>query len=600
MQASPLPAATLEQQSFDATFAPGQIVAARYRVVKTLAERATGAALIADDVHTAERVFLKTFAKPYLSQYRREAAAALELSHPNLLRAIDTASLGAEGGAWIAYPFIKGTSLRDLIYEASVDKKVFLDCIADVLRALAYIHSKGWIHCDIKPDNILRVDHGDSVHCVLVDLGAATPSREARGGRHAIGSPAYTAPERLYDGFDSQSDLYSVGVLCFELATGHLPFVGSVNEIYQGHLSSQPAFSEIADSEIRSIVESLMQKDASKRMRSAAEALAAVIAIRAERESSADATLIGAEFSELAGSASSAVASSTQPCNIPRAIVACGVLSPQSRPAALEICGSRPALALHFGAHVEFVDFKGAALGPAVICASPLVADDHGGFLGVVGETLAQIDTRRGVVARVQGSVGGLRALQQRGNTVAWSDGKRISVIRDGRLICTFKNRTYVGEPVLAFLGDTHITASTSPANQSIVVYCLANSRVQCVIDGFAGPIVGMSAGNEAALAVSLVSHRANTYEITRFDASGERQSILIDRCEDAIVTRSGSVFWVDTTHTLFSCDAQLAPRKLGRLPARVLTFSVSAELRHLAALVAVEGAYRVHIWEMV
>ncbi len=581
---------TLVQTATTAAATEGKrIVASRYRVERTIAERTSGAAMEAYDLVTKQSVFLKTFLPEYLPQYRREAAAAMQLSHPNLLRAIDTASSDADGVAWIAYPFVTGASVREYVDRHEVSIATVLKCAAEVLKTLVYIHQQGWIHCDIKPDNLIRVDAVDGERFVLVDLGAATTVREARGGKHIVGSPAYTAPERLYDAFDAQSDLYSVGVLCYELATGHLPFIGTIKEIYQGHLSGQPAFDEVEDDDLRLLVVSLMEKQPSRRMRSAADALAAVLAISNNVAIERPNAQTGVQQGLRAPRQRSALS----------ALASIGEFSRGGRPRALAVAANRSILALVFEAHAEFVDFSGRALGPAVICSGPLLADESGCFAVQVGGSLAQLDVQAGNSTLIASAVTNVRALCQRGKMWAWCDDRDVTALGPLSQTVGFRNRTYAGEPQLAFLDDDRLAVSVGSANHAIAYYSFAKGRLEPKIADFAGPIAAITESDSQLLCVSLMPHRPGVYEISAINTNGQRRSTEVFVANGVITAVGGRIFWLNNNGAIVTTDVGLALRTLGRASGDVRHLSVSPDARYLALLASSESKSRIQIMEI-
>ena len=150
--------------------------------------------------------------------------------------------------------------------------------ITDILKGMAHLHAQGYVHCDIKPANIL-VTHGgaNSNRCFkLADLGSAATLKEAQSGRYGIGSPAYCAPERLYNQFGFASDIYSVGIVAFELLTGHLPFMGEVDEVYRAHLTRPMPLGEIKDSSWREWLEQATHKVPRNRFQTTEAALTAL------------------------------------------------------------------------------------------------------------------------------------------------------------------------------------------------------------------------------------------------------------------------------------------------------------------------------------
>src|SRR5688572_1228227 len=163
-------------------------------------------------------------------RFKREVTLAAQLSHPHIVQLL---TAGQHGDLlWYTMPFVEGESVRDEIRRGrhfSVRDLVRL--LHDVLDALAYAHSRGVIHRDIKPGNILR--HGQ--HSLVTDFGvakalsASLPTSGTTSAGIAIGTPAYMAPEQLAadPSANHRMDLYAVGLLVYELLTGTQAFAES-------------------------------------------------------------------------------------------------------------------------------------------------------------------------------------------------------------------------------------------------------------------------------------------------------------------------------------------------------------------------------------
>ncbi|MGL4574129.1 MAG: serine/threonine protein kinase, partial [Burkholderiaceae bacterium] len=481
-------------------------IAGRYRVEQMVSQRASGWAARATDVKTGAPILLKVFSKDYLAHYRREAAAAMQLNHPHIVRCVDTAT-DADGTAWIAYPHIGGGSLREGLDGRLWSSRQILDCAADILRGLTHMHSHGWIHCDIKPDNII-LDNSEGVALYkLVDLGAATTVREARTGKHAIGSPAYTAPERLFDGFGTQSDLYSVGVVCFEMATGHLPFIGSVKEIYQGHLSGTPAFREIENADLRSLIESLMEKQPSRRLRSTSDALAAVLAM-INNETGASA------FGGFADSAAimPAVAGKFH-------IELSGSFVVARQPKDIVAFGSTPNLGITFEGHTEFFTAEGRPIGPSIVSTGPFVADDERGVVCVVGTEVIRYDVKRATKRVLAEECKNALTLSVTSSCLAWSDARDTNVRRlDGRSSTAFRARSYAVAPRMAFLSSRLLACSSGIANHQVGLYDTGTGAQVMNWPALCGPVAGMTNAGGKLLVASYTLETTNALTLYLLD----------------------------------------------------------------------------------
>ncbi|HTP09850.1 MAG TPA: protein kinase [Anaerolineae bacterium] len=162
----------------------------------------------------------------YVARFRREAQAIAQLDHPNIVRLYRSGEVS--GVLYMAMQYIEGRDLDTILEaEAAVDRCLPLDRVkpitADICAALDYAHTKGVIHRDVKPSNIIIDSQG---RAILTDFGLALLVEAGTRGE-IFGSPLYIAPEQAISSANAtmQSDLYSVGVILYEMLTGHVPFV---------------------------------------------------------------------------------------------------------------------------------------------------------------------------------------------------------------------------------------------------------------------------------------------------------------------------------------------------------------------------------------
>ncbi len=179
------------------------------------------------------------------SQFLRELSSLLTLSHPALtqLRAIEQ----TDAGRCLVLDYSAGGTLRQLLESPSVPcQKQLLQCLVQVLGGLDHAHDRGIVHCDVKPENILMQLEPKGWKACLTDFGIAQSdvivgSPEFDRG----GSPAYMAPERFDGEAYPASDLYSMGIILYEVLLGDRPFHGSPNELREAHRQERVKFSKL-------------------------------------------------------------------------------------------------------------------------------------------------------------------------------------------------------------------------------------------------------------------------------------------------------------------------------------------------------------------
>ncbi len=183
----------------------------------------------------------------FVERFRKEAIAAGSLNHPNILSIINSDSTPT-GITYIISEFLSGRPLSKIIAkEGNLELERSLRIINQILSGLDEAHQKGIIHRDIKPENIMvKTLRSGEDHAKVVDFGIAkqTESQDAKLTKHGeiFGTPEYIAPE-LIRGQDAvpASDLYSVGIILYELLTGKLPFTGDVVfDILKAHMDDAP------------------------------------------------------------------------------------------------------------------------------------------------------------------------------------------------------------------------------------------------------------------------------------------------------------------------------------------------------------------------
>ena len=217
----------------------GQTIAGRFVVEELIGQGGMGKVYRAQHLGQGRPVVLKLL-KPALledptlvGRFEREAEAASRLDHPNLIAVLDFGGMGPEGTPFIAMELAPGKDLRALLRdEWPVPEPRLCDIVAQVLSALSEAHARNVIHRDLKPENIMveaRPGEGDFVKVLDFGIARILDSDLPRLTRKDVvcGTPQYMAPEQATGGgLDARSDLYAVGVILYQLSTGHLPFDG--------------------------------------------------------------------------------------------------------------------------------------------------------------------------------------------------------------------------------------------------------------------------------------------------------------------------------------------------------------------------------------
>src|SRR5437773_9006578 len=213
-----------------ADVAENTLVDGRYRISARIGTGGMADVYVAHDEHLGRDVALKMlhrrFAQDqeFVERFRREASAAAGLQHPNVVGVFDRGEY--DGTYYIAMEFVRGRTLKDLIArEAPLDQERTLDITIQVLKAAGFAHRRGVIHRDFKPQNVI-VDDDDRVKVTDFGIARAGASEITETGS-IMGTAQYLSPEQAQGAAaEDTSDLYSIGIVLYEMLTGELPFTG--------------------------------------------------------------------------------------------------------------------------------------------------------------------------------------------------------------------------------------------------------------------------------------------------------------------------------------------------------------------------------------
>ena len=236
----------------------------------------------------AVKVMQNTLAADPQAQQRflREAQVVAGLAHPNIVNIFDVDI--QDGRPYIVMEYLDAGSLADRLQAGPLTQAAALQLAAPLADALEYAHQRGLVHRDLKPANVLLRPDGSPV---LADFGLARPVQADSAAQitatgAVMGTLAYMAPEQFSgQPTDARADIYSFGVMLYEMLTGRLPFTGDSAQIMYGHLQQPPPSLRVARPDLPDSIEQLVQRMLSKdpawrpqRMAEVASALRAIAA----------------------------------------------------------------------------------------------------------------------------------------------------------------------------------------------------------------------------------------------------------------------------------------------------------------------------------
>jgi serine/threonine protein kinase len=234
-----------------------------YELVKEIGHGSFSQVYEAIDSRDGSRVAVKVFNSNIGGDgFVREVGLAMGLSHPNLLSALDL-GYAVDKKRYVVYQLAQGGSLRRKIKKGNISRAFISNYITQIARGLRVLHNKSVVHRDIKPENMLFDNEGPYSHLRLTDWGTAeiVSKQQAKG---ETGSPAYMSPEQINGSCDTRADIYSVGVIAYELFFGRRPFLGAPVDVLRGHLKENAVLTDISE-ELKGVFQKVLAKKPAER-----------------------------------------------------------------------------------------------------------------------------------------------------------------------------------------------------------------------------------------------------------------------------------------------------------------------------------------------
>jgi len=274
----------MTEQRLTTLIAPGAVLRQRYRLDSEIGRGGMGIVYRATDLELMREVAVKVLPETTSSsdarqRLMREARAAASLNHPHIISVHDVGE--AEGMPFFVMELVHGPSLAQ---SRPTDFPRIVEIGSQICTALEHAHTNSIVHRDLKPENVLLSATGSSGMVKLADLGLALPAYAARISRVGliVGTAAYMAPEQaLGQDVDGRTDLYALGVLLYELTTGHVPFKGNdplavVSQHVHASVVPPRVLRPDMPRALEAIILRLLAKDPNQRFATATETLGAL------------------------------------------------------------------------------------------------------------------------------------------------------------------------------------------------------------------------------------------------------------------------------------------------------------------------------------
>ncbi|MEQ1543451.1 serine/threonine-protein kinase [Methyloglobulus sp.] len=553
----------------------------QYTVLEILRESQTSSVLIAFDNQLGCKVIIKCFKQAAKGAYLREISAVYDLKHNHLARCLNTFNR-TDGHSCLVYEYLIGGSLADLIESAGVlSVDLVFHCLNDILKALIYLHALNRIHCDIKPGNIfLRPKANGQFEYVLGDLGAACFLREAQEGHHVTGTPAYIAPERIRNQFFFNSDLYSLGVVAFELCTGYRPFMGSVEEITQCVLSQIPSLEAIEYQPLRDLIDHLLIKSPQKRIETASLVYFYLNKLQKQYENACSTVKMPPFLQQNKSDCSLSLKQSGQRQQL-KLTTGDNLLAIQCFHA-----DERILIGLTYSGYTDIIDPKYPDdVLKTLTNTHSIQVTGSASITYATPSRIQQLDLNRMVSTLLIEKINNPKKFYFYNNTLLFTDDFNVYFynLNDGSNFC-FRSPSYLFDPKISVFENGSFCISEGMANEKLVKRDSTGAILsEWMLDG---PLVAMTRRiDNIILGASLSIKDQNKYSIWCLHEFEEIKKWVLTEKVKQISCTENAIFWLTQNAELYCCDAGLQHKMIGNFTQTTTKFAVSFDGLYIAML---------------
>lgn len=573
----------------------------RYTYQDTIHESTFGSVYLGWDETAHRQVVIKRFEPEHHAAYLKEISAGFGLEHPHLAFCVDTFYLQDNTGCLVFEYYPQGTLLKQLESAGRLGVPEVVTCLKSVLSALMYLHELGRIHCDIKPSNIfLKLTATKKYHYALGDFGVACFAREVQNQRYTAGSPAYTAPERLLGGFEPNSDLYSLGILGYELMVGARPFDGSVDEIRHAHNAKRADLEKIACDPMRDFIGSLLAKSQLERMPTARLAYRVLSQVEEAIKHHSISRGVRPWHMPKTAKPMSVVRHTTDSGHCGWGRVGSFLLAAEPRGVMVLELDGLVVVGAQYDNHLEFYDLQGVLLPDLTVIGTHhqfVSGSNHVAYYSA--QTIQYFDMESTARKTIVQPCRDLRAFAVNQGTVAWCDGTAWHLQSPGTLHqVDLRMHQYALAPIAHVLNNNAFLLTDGVMNQELLLWH-AEQESQRVWT-FDGPIFAVAVGRSSALVLTMGTNQTHGQFLWRvaFDAEPKKVALPFS-IKSACV--SGEFFWVQAADSgeIFCVEQDETVTTSGIKTSSATHLGVDAGEQFLAAVVAVEKQHcEVRVWQ--
>jgi len=258
-----------------------EVLFEKFEIIECLKKDSHTNVYLATHIYLGKKIILKTLRTDDLSdqtilgRFKREAKILAQLDHPNLIKVLDFGT--AENHFYISFEYFESRNLREVIKQNDLTTEIKFSILTQLLKALNIAHQNKIIHRDIKPENILI---GSDYHLKIADFGLALVQSEDKLTQDSsvVGTPSYMSPEQLRGEKTLQTDIFSAGIVAYELYSGTNPFSGNavsdtVNKILNYDENSGTIDFESLPEDVREAIKSMLRRSENDRAKTVIDVL---------------------------------------------------------------------------------------------------------------------------------------------------------------------------------------------------------------------------------------------------------------------------------------------------------------------------------------